>query len=136
MDKLTPVRRSANMRAIHSKHTRPELIVRRLLRAAGLKGYRLHRRDLPGRPDIAFIGRKKAILVHGCFWHGHDCREGNRRPRSREDYWLPKIRGNQQRDARQYAQLVAAGWAVLIVWECETGKPALAEKLMAFLSTS
>jgi DNA mismatch endonuclease (patch repair protein) len=134
MDKLTPTRRSANMRAIGSKDTKPELIVRKALRAAGLSGYRLHRKDLPGRPDIAFIGRRKAIFVHGCFWHGHDCREGNRRPQSRQDYWLPKIAGNQARDARHQQELVSKGWDILVVWDCETRDNDLAAKLVNFIN--
>ncbi len=134
MDRITSTRRSANMRAIRSKHTKPELTVRSALRAAGLTGYRLHRRDLPGRPDIAFVGRKKAIFVHGCFWHGHDCREGSRRPRSRQEYWLPKISANQTRDALHHHQLAAAGWEILVIWECETQEAALIDRLKAFVS--
>lgn len=134
MDKLAPERRSANMGAIHAADTRPELAVRRALREIGFTGYRLHRRELPGKPDIAFLGRKKAILVHGCFWHGHDCPEGLRRPRSRQDYWLPKISGNQARDALQIASLTALGWSVLIIWECETLDPALASRLASFMA--
>lgn len=133
MDKLTPSRRSANMRAIGSKNTKPEMIVRRALRAAGYPGYRLHRKDLPGRPDIAFIGRKKAIFVHGCFWHGHDCKEGSRRPRSRLEYWLPKISGNQERDAKHHAQMEAAGWDVLTIWDCEARLGSLTERIQQFL---
>ncbi|HEV7248177.1 MAG TPA: very short patch repair endonuclease [Shinella sp.] len=135
MDKITPSRRSANMRAIRSKDTKPELIVRKTLRAVGLSGYRLHRKDLPGRPDITFIGRKKAIFVHGCFWHGHDCREGNRRPKSRQGYWLPKISGNQARDARHQQELASRGWDVLIVWDCETRSSDLVSKLISFMNS-
>jgi DNA mismatch endonuclease (patch repair protein) len=134
MDILGPERRSANMRAIRARDTRPELAVRRALREAGFTGYRLHRKDLPGKPDIAFVGRKKAILVHGCFWHGHDCREGLRRPHSRRDYWLPKISGNQARDAKEVANLNARGWSVLVVWECEISDPTLASRLSAFMA--
>lgn len=133
MDKLTPSRRSANMRAIRSKNTRPELLVRKTLRCSGFTGYRLHRKDLPGRPDIAFIGRKKAIFVHGCFWHGHDCREGSRRPKSRTDYWLPKISGNQNRDSTHRARLTAAGWDVMVVWGCEVSRDDLSGRLAGFL---
>jgi DNA mismatch endonuclease (patch repair protein) len=136
MERLGPGRRSANMRAIRSRDTRPELAVRRALREAGFTGYRLHRKDLPGTPDSAFLSRKKAILVNGCFWHGHNCREGLRRPRSREDYWLPKIAGNQARDARHIASLTAKGWSVLVVWECETSHLALAARLSAFMARS
>ena len=123
------------MRAIRSKDTKPELIVRKGLRAAGLSGYRLHRKDLPGRPDIAFIGRKKAIFVHGCFWHGHDCREGNRRPQSKQDYWLPKITGNQVRDASHQQELARKGWDVLVVWDCETHGDDLSARLIGFMNS-
>jgi DNA mismatch endonuclease (patch repair protein) len=136
MDKLDPERRSANMRAIRAKNTKPELVVRRALRQAGFTGYRLHRRDLPGKPDIAFIGRKKAILVHGCFWHGHDCREGQRRPQARQEYWLPKISGNQARDERHQANLISQGWSVLVVWECETSNPSLPQRLAGFVGSA
>lgn len=135
MEKLTPGRRSANMSAIRSKDTKPELTVRRALRQAGISGYRLHRKDLPGNPDIAFIGRKKVIFVHGCFWHGHHCAEGVRRPKSRQDYWLPKISGNQLRDSRHRAFLAAEGWDVLVIWDCETSRDDLALRLAAFLDT-
>jgi DNA mismatch endonuclease (patch repair protein) len=134
MDKLAPVRRSANMRAIRSKDTRPELIVRRALRQAGFTGYRIHRKDLPGKPDIAFIGRKRAVFVHGCFWHGHDCLEGRRRPRSRQDYWLPKISGNQDRDSKHRATLLAEGWDVLVIWDCEALRDDLTNRLTTFLA--
>lgn len=136
VDNLAQERRSANMRAIRAKDTRPELVVRRALRNAGFTGYRLHRKDLPGKPDIAFLSRKKAIFVHGCFWHGHNCAEGLRRPRSRQDYWLPKISGNQTRDARHIAELESQDWSVLTVWECETSDPALHRRLAAFVAGS
>ncbi|WP_018390856.1 very short patch repair endonuclease [Ancylobacter sp. FA202] len=133
MDKLDLSRRSANMRAIRSKDTKPELMVRRALRALGFTGYRLHRKDLPGKPDIAFIGKTKAIFVHGCFWHGHDCREGARTTRSNQHYWIPKISGNRERDARHARDLVERGWKVLIIWECEVGKDDLTRRLKAFI---
>src|SRR4051812_28188585 len=114
MDRIGAAQRSNNMRAIRSKDTKPELRIRAQLRKVGLTGYRLHRKDLPGCPDIAFIGRKKAIFVHGCFWHGHECAGGLRRPASRQDYWLPKIAGNQSRDARHVEALRALGWEVLV----------------------
>lgn len=134
MDKLTPERRSANMRAIRSADTKPEMAVRRLLRSIGFCGYRLHRRDLPGRPDIAFLGRRKAIFVHGCFWHGHDCREGTRKPRTKQEYWTAKISGNQERDARHYEQLTEQGWNIMIIWECEISSAGLANRLVTFLA--
>lgn len=134
MDKLTPERRSANMRAIKSKGMRPELIVRQLVRLLGY-GYRLHRKDLPGKPDLAFIGKRKVIFVHGCFWHQHsECREG-RPPKSRQDYWGPKLSRNAARDKENEAKLTEAGWNVLTIWECETSSPGeLLPKLSAFLA--
>lgn len=107
------------MRRIRSKDTAPELIVRRHLRTLGFTGYRLHRKELPGKPDIVFIGKRKAILVHGCFWHGHDCKEGIRKPRSNQEYWTRKIEGNRERDESRIAELRQMGWTVLTVWECE-----------------
>lgn len=127
--------RSENMRRIRSKDTSPELAVRKLLRGLGFTGYRVHRKDLPGKPDVAFVGRKKAVMIHGCFWHGHDCKEGLRKPKSRLDYWLPKIEGNRHRDEKHLAELTGMGWSVLTVWECEMGDPVmLADKLEAFLA--
>lgn len=126
--------RSENMRRIRSRNTRPELAVRQLLRRLGFPGYRLHRTDLPGRPDVVFVRRRKAIMVHGCFWHGHDCKAGARKPKSNLDYWLPKIERNCRRDAQHLADLDKIGWAVLTVWECELRETSmLAEKLAGFL---
>lgn len=115
------ISRSENMRRIRSRDTAPELVVRGALRQLGHVGYRLHRRDLPGRPDVTFIGKKKAIFVHGCFWHGHDCAEGARTPKSNADYWLPKIQRNRERDSESVQALESGGWSVLVVWECELG---------------
>lgn len=130
-----PISRSENMRRIRSRDTQPELIVRWRLRELGYTGYRLHRKDLPGKPDVAFISRKKAVFIHGCFWHGHDCKEGARRPKSNQDYWLPKIDRNKDRDAEHQAQLLSHGWSVLTVWECELAdEEALSAKLPAFMS--
>lgn len=126
--------RSENMRRIRSKHTMPELAVRRLVRALGYLGYRLHRKNLPGKPDIVFVGRKKAIFVHGCFWHGHDCKEGVRKPKSNAGYWFDKIERNRQRDRTHLIALQSMGWVVLTVWECELRCPAeLSERLRLFL---
>jgi DNA mismatch endonuclease, patch repair protein len=134
MDKLTPAQRSENMRRIKSKNTKPELTVRRAIRALGFGGYRLHRRDIPGNPDIAWIGKKSAVFVHGCFWHGHDCKEGLRVPKSRADYWVPKIARTRQRDEAHRASLEARGWDTLVLWECEAAKPSTLEsKLAEFL---
>lgn len=134
MDKLDPLRRSENMRRIHSKDTNPELIVRKLVRSRGFTGYRLHRKDIPGKPDLAWISRKIAIYVHGCFWHGHNCKEGIRRPKSRKDYWYSKIERNQQRDKTQQAMLESQGWRVLVIWECELQNcDTVAERIKCFL---
>lgn len=135
-DKLDPKRRSENMRRIRSKDTSPELMVRRELRALGHTGYRLHRKELPGKPDIVFLGQRKAILVHGCFWHRHDCKEGRREPKSNLEYWRPKIARNLQRDSEHLAALASAQWAVLVVWECELRAPdALCTKLASFMAS-
>ncbi|WP_460449901.1 very short patch repair endonuclease [Alsobacter sp. SYSU BS001988] len=126
--------RSAIMRAVRGKDTTPELLVRRLLRGIA-PGYRLHRRDVPGRPDVAYVGRKAAIFVHGCFWHGHDCARGARTPKVNRDYWEAKIARNRARDAESLAALAARGWRSLVVWECETkDEAALRERLAAFLA--
>ncbi|WP_406855637.1 DNA mismatch endonuclease Vsr [Alsobacter sp. KACC 23698] len=124
--------RSAIMRAVRGKDTTPELLVRRLLRGIA-PGYRLHRREVPGRPDVAYVGRKAAIFVHGCFWHGHDCARGARVPKANRDYWEAKIARNRARDADNLAALAARGWRSLVVWECETkDEAALRERLAAF----
>lgn len=131
----SPEQRSHTMRAVRSRNTTPELAVRKMLRGLGFSGYRIHRKDLPGTPDIAFIGRKKAILIHGCFWHGHGCKRGLREPKSNRAYWLPKIERNRQRDAEHLADLARLGWSVLTVWECDLREPsALATKLIKFMS--
>lgn len=111
--------RSENMKRIRGKDTKPELIVRKILREMGFPGYRLHRSDLPGKPDIAYVGRRKAIFIHGCFWHGHSCKIGRREPKSNRDYWLPKISRNRQRDGQHLTELTALGWTVFTIWECE-----------------
>jgi DNA mismatch endonuclease, patch repair protein len=121
------------MRAIRSKGMKPEMVVRRLAHSLGYR-FRLHRKDLPGKPDLAFVGKRKAIFVHGCFWHQHPgCREG-RPPSSNTGYWGPKLIRNVERDAQNEAALRAAGWDVLTVWECETAQTdQLAGKLRRFL---
>ncbi|WP_036282471.1 very short patch repair endonuclease [Methylocystis sp. ATCC 49242] len=129
-----PAQRSATMRAVKSRDTSPELAVRALLRKFA-PGYRLHRKDVPGNPDIAYIGRKQAIFVHGCFWHGHDCARGARMPKANADYWRAKIARNRARDKVHREKLAALGWRTLIVWECELkNAPALEKKLREFLN--
>jgi DNA mismatch endonuclease (patch repair protein) len=117
-DVYSAEKRSAVMRRVKSRDTRPELVVRRQLRALGV-GYRLNRIDLPGKPDIVMAGRRLVIFVHGCFWHGHDCRRGARAPKANADYWSAKISRNRARDAATVAALVSLGWRVEVIWECE-----------------
>ena len=128
------VDRSANMRAIRSRDTGPERTVRRIARTVA-PGYRLHRKDLPGTPDLAWVGAKRAVFVHGCFWHGHDCKHGARVPEQNRDYWVDKIAGNRARDARNLAALEARGWRALVIWECELKSEAeISLRLAAFLT--
>jgi DNA mismatch endonuclease, patch repair protein len=120
-DKLSGEQRSENMRCIKSTGMKPEMLVRRLVHSMGYR-YRLHRKDLPGKPDLVFGPRKKVIFVHGCFWHGHDA-EGcpdRRTPKSNVSYWSPKLARNKSRDAERVIALEKAGWKVLTIWECET----------------
>jgi DNA mismatch endonuclease (patch repair protein) len=118
MDKLSTERRSANMRQIRSENTSPELLLRRMLHRLGYR-FRLHSKDLPGKPDLVFPSRRKVIFVHGCFWHQHSaCKEG-RVPQSRREYWEPKLSRNQARDAASQALLEGQGWRFLVVWECD-----------------
>lgn len=118
MDTRNPEQRRRIMQAVKGKDTTPEMVVRRLLHAQGYR-YRLHRKDLPGTPDIVFPSRRKAIFVHGCFWHSHHCPKG-RPPKSKAHYWGPKLASNVERDARKLAALHEAGWQTITVWECET----------------
>ncbi len=111
-------KRSAVMRAVKGRGTAPELAVRRLLWSLGGR-YRLNRADLPGKPDIVLAGRRLAIFVHGCFWHGHTCARGARIPKANRDYWVAKVGRNRARDALTRAALAATGWRMEIVWECE-----------------
>lgn len=115
-DRLTPDQRRLNMRRVRAKDTKPEMAVRRLLHGQGFRYY-LHRRDLPGRPDIVLPRHRTAIFVHGCFWHGHDC-SLFRMPATRTDFWSAKIAGNQQRDRAAVEGLQELGWRSLWVWEC------------------
>lgn len=121
------------MRAVKSCDTAPELAVRAMLRKFA-PGYRLHRKDIPGNPDIAYVGRRRAIFVHGCFWHGHDCARGARSPKANADYWREKIGNNRARDDAHRQRLAALGWRVLTVWECELkDAQALENRLREFL---
>lgn len=117
-DVFTPEKRSAVMARVKGKGTTPELKVRKALTALGAR-YRLNRKDLPGSPDVVMAGRRLAIFVHGCFWHGHDCARGGRVPKANRDYWLAKVVRNKARDAAAEAALTAQGWRVETIWECD-----------------
>lgn len=130
-DKAT---RSRNMAAVRSKNTQPELALRRALHARGYR-FRLYRKDLPGKPDLVFPGRRAVIFVNGCFWHGHNCRAGAL-PATRRSFWKPKIEQNRQRDARNIEALLTLGWRVLTIWECDLKDPAAIEQTSAWLDIS
>jgi len=129
-DVYGPEKRSAVMRRVKGKDTAPELAVRRLIWRLGGR-YRLHRADLPGKPDLVMPGRRLAIFVHGCFWHGHDCARGARVPKANRDYWLAKVGRNRARDAASRAALEAGDWKVETVWECELKDTAALEARVA-----
>lgn len=137
VDVLTPEQRRLNMSRIRGRDTKPELQLRRGLHAAGFR-FRLHSPDLPGRPDIVFPRYRAAILVHGCFWHGHDC-PLFKLPVTRREFWAKKICGNRDRDKRTVAALLALGWRTFTVWECSIkgpGRqplPAVIERCAAFI---
>jgi DNA mismatch endonuclease, patch repair protein len=131
MDTRTPEQRSQIMRSVRSRDTGPELVVRRMLHGLGLR-FRLHRKDLAGRPDIVLPGRKAVVFVHGCFWHGHGCSKGQL-PKSSIRFWTDKISRNRERDSESVKALRAGGWRVLTVWQCETKHSArLCSKLARF----
>lgn len=134
MDTLSPRERSERMSRVRGKDTGPEWIVRRLVHSLGFR-YRLHGSGLPGRPDLVFPARRKAIFVHGCFWHRHGVRcPLTRLPKSRLDFWKPKLEQNRRRDALNLRRLRAAGWTVLTVWECQLrDSAALSDRIRAFL---
>jgi DNA mismatch endonuclease (patch repair protein) len=117
-DSISKERRSANMRAVRSGNTQPEIRVRQIAHGLGYR-FRLHRRGLPGKPDIAFPGRRKAVFVHGCFWHQHKGCPRASVPQSHLGFWLPKLARNSARDAEQLAAIKKCGWKALVVWECE-----------------
>lgn len=125
--------RSRIMRAVKGRDTSLEMTVRRLIYSMGYR-YRLHRKDLPGKPDLVFSSRRKILFIHGCFWHGHDCKRGERIPKTNIDYWEKKIARNKARDAENEAALITLGWHVLVIWECQTkDTPALMQRLLSFL---
>lgn len=128
VDTFTKKQRSEIMSRITSKDTQPEMCVRQVLHRLGLR-FRLHRKDLPGKPDIVLPKWKTVIFVHGCFWHGHDCKRGSgkRRPKSNTNYWNPKIEGNIARDAKHAEVLASLGWRRIVIWACETVSRELVE---------
>jgi DNA mismatch endonuclease (patch repair protein) len=133
-DVFDKVKRSAVMRRVKGRDTKPEMIVRRALTRLGAR-YRLHRKDLPGSPDVAMPGRKLVVFVHGCFWHGHDCARGARVPKQNRDYWTAKVDRNRARDAKTVAAYREMGWRAEILWECELkDATALEARLKAMIS--
>ncbi len=122
MDTMTPVERGERMSQIRARDTSPEMIVRSFVHALGFR-FRLHDRRLPGCPDLVFASRRKVIFVHGCFWHRHNRCDLARLPKSRLEFWLPKLEGNKQRDAQCRRALTALGWSSLVIWECELRDP-------------
>lgn len=136
MDKISPARRSNNMRHIRSSNTKPEITVRKILYSLGYR-YRLHKKDLPGKPDLVFAKRKKIIFIHGCFWHQHNlttCLD-SKIPKSNKQYWNQKLKNNAQRDIRNQMALKELGWDILIIWECEIkNDKKLIKRMQKFLS--
>lgn len=134
MDTLTPSQRRISMSHNRGKGTSPEADVRRLVYSFGYR-YRLHRRDLPGCPDLVFSAKKKVIFVNGCFWHRHSCRKGRSTPATRVEFWQKKFEGTKARDAKNKRLLLKAGWSVLVIWECELrNRTRVAAKVEEFLS--
>ena len=128
-DVFDPEKRSAVMRAVKSRDTKPELKVRRAAHALGLR-FRLNRADLPGKPDLVFPAKRTALFVHGCFWHGHDCPRGARMPQNNRDYWQAKISRNMARDNASLAALRKLGWTPRVIWECQTRDDAALSRLI------
>jgi DNA mismatch endonuclease (patch repair protein) len=128
--KETAEQRSRIMRAVKGSDTAPEMTVRQLVHRMGYR-FRLHRKDLPGKPDLVFPGLHKVVFVNGCFWHGHDCARGARTPKANAEYWRGKITRNSLRDASNLASLEAKGWRAAVIWECELKDPAQVKKRLA-----
>lgn len=137
-DVLTPEQRRLNMSRIRDRDTKPEMLLRRGLHARGLR-FRLHRRDLPGCPDLVFPALRAVVFVHGCFWHGHNC-PMFKLPATRTEFWAAKIEGNRRRDVRALEELSAAGWRTFVLWECDLRGPArrplevVIDKVVAWLT--
>lgn len=132
MDKISKAQRSANMRAVPNRGTVPEKLIRAMLHRLGYR-FRLHRKDLPGTPDVVFISRRKVIFIHGCFWHQHKCKRGSK-PTSNRAFWNRKLKRNVERDAEHLIRLKRLGWKALVVWECSLRHPVqLQRRLTSFL---
>jgi DNA mismatch endonuclease, patch repair protein len=129
VDSLSPKKRSEVMARVRSKNSRPEMLVRKLVFSLGYR-YRLHDNRLPGCPDLVFRSRRKVIFVHGCFWHRHSRCALARMPKSRLDFWRPKLEGNKVRDRRNHRALTRGGWRVLTIWECQTSEPERLRKII------
>ena len=132
VDSVTRQRRSEIMALVKAKNTTPELAIRSMVHRMGYR-FRLHRRDLPGCPDMVFPSRRKVIFVHGCFWHRHSGCPMARIPKTRVEFWTSKLEGNAARDAKHLEDLKAKGWRALVIWECETGKIDVARRIRTFL---
>ncbi len=128
--KETPEQRSRIMRAVKGADTAPEMAVRRMAHNMGYR-FRLHRKDLPGKPDLVFPRLHKVVFVHGCFWHGHDCARGARAPKANAEYWRMKISRNSLRDAANMAALKKRGWRAAVIWECELKAPERVKRRLA-----
>lgn len=135
MKKVTPsAERSRIMRAVRSRDTKPEMIVRRFLHRNGYR-FRLHRDDLPGRPDLVLSASRAVVFVHGCFWHGHFCKRGDREPHTNRAYWVAKLTRNKERDAANARRLRQMGWRVLVIWECQTRDGEQLDRLLRNIAT-
>ncbi|MGA2584800.1 MAG: DNA mismatch endonuclease Vsr [Tepidisphaeraceae bacterium] len=136
VDSLTIKERSYRMSLVRCRDTKPEMVVRKLVHGLGFR-FRLHRSDMPGKPDLVFPKLRLVIFVHGCFWHQHKCSAGNRMPKSRVAFWRTKLKGNVARDRRNLAKLRDQGWRVLTIWECQTHNVLkLTANIDSFLSRS
>lgn len=132
LDPLTPTERSQQMAKVQAKNSKPELMVRKLVHSLGFR-FRLHARDLPGCPDLVFPSRRKAIFVHGCYWHRHEGCSRCRLPKTRLDFWKPKLEANRERDLKNQAALASLGWKCFIVWECQVSKAQLSSLSVAIV---
>jgi DNA mismatch endonuclease (patch repair protein) len=131
MDIVAPDTRSRMMASVRSKNTKPELLLRKALHSLGYR-YRLHQKNLPGKPDLVFPSRRAVVFLNGCFWHGHDCRKAAL-PTTRHEFWAEKIATNRSRDARDMADLSSLGWRVRVVWECDLRRDGTIEAVTGWL---